>query len=105
MIAPESRDPLKVATSDGAVWVRAAVTTTGQGLYALEGVEGCPRHVLATLCELAEHGVRAVDELAEAVAELGALPMPVGMPAAAEDPHDSPLRHEYRLGRDLDGAL
>jgi hypothetical protein len=22
-----------------------------------------------------------------------------------EDPHDSPLHHDYRLGRDLDGAL
>ncbi|WP_030928400.1 hypothetical protein [Streptomyces sp. NRRL B-24720] len=105
MSAPESRDPLKVATSDGAVWVRAAVTTTGQGLYALEGVEGCPRHVLATLPELAEHGVRAVDELVDVVAELGALPMPVGMPAPAEDPHDSPLHHDYAIGRDLDGAL
>jgi hypothetical protein len=26
------------------------------------------------------------------------------VPAPVEDPHDSPLHHEYRLGRDLGGA-
>lgn len=49
-----------------------------------------------------------------AVARVGALPMPVGVPgpdaltrvfapvaALREEPHDSPLHHEYRLGREL----
>lgn len=71
-------DPLKVKTSDGAVWVRAAVTQSGRGLYALEGVASCPRFVMATLDELAVRGVKAQSELADAVAELGALPMPTG---------------------------
>lgn len=35
--------------------------------------------------------------LAEAVALMGALPMP----APIEDPHDSPLHHTYAEGRDL----
>ncbi|MER6235898.1 hypothetical protein ABT185_07455 [Streptomyces clavifer] len=105
MSAPVSRDPAKVATADGAQWVRAAVTRAGLGLYVLEGVVGCPRYVMATLTELAEHGVRQVDELAEAVAQLGALPMPVG--SSVEDPHDSPLHQDYATSRDLPtgGAL
>ncbi|POG47135.1 hypothetical protein BV881_12415 [Streptomyces sp. ZL-24] len=72
--------PLRVVTSDGAVWVRAAVTRAGLGLYCPEGVVSCPRFVMATLAELAEHGVKA---------------------APVEDPHDSPLHHSYALGRDL----
>lgn len=102
MSAPVSRDPAKVATADGAMWVRAAVTRAGLGLYVPEGVTGCPRFVMATLAELAEHGVRKVDELAEAVAQLGALPMPVG--SSMEDPHDGPRHHAYKLGRDLPEA-
>jgi hypothetical protein len=52
----------------------------------------------------------------DAVAALGALPMPVGTPASdaltrtfapvaalREEPHDSPLHHDYRLGRELPG--
>lgn len=55
-----------------------------------------------------------ITNLPDAVAVLGALPMPVGSevpdgltqmfaPVAAlrEEPHDSPLHHDYRLGRDL----
>lgn len=55
---------------------------------------------------------------AAAVAELGALPVPIGpgplkpeadgitrriapTQALLEDPHDSPLHHDYRVGRDL----
>lgn len=79
MNTPISHDPAKVRTADGSVWMRAAVTTAGRGLYALEGVEGCPRYVLATLPELAVYGVQVVvDELVDAVALLGALPMPTG---------------------------
>jgi hypothetical protein len=56
----------------------------------------------------------SITNLSDAVAELGALPMPVGpvapdaltqtfAPVAAlrEEPHDSPLHHDYRIGRDL----
>lgn len=96
---PISHDPVKVRTADGAIWLRAAVTTAGRGLYALEGVTGCPRYVLATLPELAAYGVQAVDEVAEAVALLGALPMPVGCPAAGE------LAEQRHLVDELDHVL
>ncbi|MEU0978512.1 hypothetical protein ABZ488_04780 [Streptomyces griseus] len=78
--------PLRVETLDGAVWVRAAVTRAGLGLYCPEGVTACPRFVMATLVELAEHGVKAapsVTSLPDAVALMGALPMPVGTAAEA----------------------
>lgn len=78
MSAPVSHDPIVVQTGDGAVWRRAAVTVAGRGLYVLDGVAGCPREVMATLPELAVFGVRVPDELAVAVAALGALPMPAG---------------------------
>jgi hypothetical protein len=58
----------------------------------------------------------SITNLTDAVAALGALPMPVGpavpdaltqvfAPVAAlrEEPHDSPLHHDYRLGRELPG--
>ncbi|MEV7491466.1 hypothetical protein AB0O08_12000 [Streptomyces anulatus] len=80
--------PLRVETLDGAVWVQAAVTRAGLGLYCPEGVVSCPRFVMATLAELAEHGVKAappVTDLSDAVALMGALPMPVGT-AAESDP-------------------
>lgn len=105
--------PERVRTSDGMVWVLRAETRGGLELYALEGVCSCPPYVMATLAELAEHGIQSA-ELAAVVAELGALPMPVGpMPAdrltatfaavqvLREDPHDGPLAHSYRTGRDL----
>ncbi|MFJ4852435.1 hypothetical protein [Streptomyces sp. NPDC088730] len=43
------------------------------------------------------HGMEVVT-LAEAVSLMGALPMPTGSP---EDPHDSPLHHDYATTRDL----
>ncbi|MFH9610478.1 hypothetical protein [Streptomyces sp. NPDC017448] len=76
-------------TSDGAVWVQAAVTRAGLGLYCPEGVARCPRFVMATLAELAEHGVKAappVTEVADAVALMGALPMPVSTGPAPMTP-------------------
>ncbi|WP_097866526.1 hypothetical protein [Streptomyces sp. rh34] len=79
--------PLRVETLDGAVWVQAAVTRAGLGLYCPEGVVGCPRFVMATLAELAEHGVKAappVTDLPSAVALMGARPMPVGEPMPVE---------------------
>lgn len=78
MSAPTCRDPLAVTTTDGTRWVRAAVTRTGRGLYAVEDLASCPQFVMATLEELAEHGIRGRDPLADAVALMGALPMPVG---------------------------
>ncbi len=90
--------PLRVMTLDGAVWVRAAVTRSGLGLYCPESVTSCPRFVMATLEELAEHGVKvapAVTELADAVALMGALPMPTPTPGElAEQRHlVDPLDH------------
>jgi hypothetical protein len=62
---------LVVNTQDGCCWRRRAVTRAGRGLYALEGVKGdVPNMVLATLNELAEHGLSSMS--------MHALPMPVG---------------------------
>jgi hypothetical protein len=70
MSAPVSRDPLVVNTQDGSCWMRRAVTREGRGLYALaDMVAGAPDAVLATLADLAEHGLASV---------AFALPMPVG---------------------------
>jgi hypothetical protein len=57
-------------------------------------------------CALYTPGHERITATAAADAEathwkrLGVMP-----PAPAEDPHDSPLHHEYQLGRNLDGAL
>jgi hypothetical protein len=67
---PVSRDPLVVNTQDGSCWLRRAVTREGRGLYALaDTVVGAPDAVLATLADLAEHGLASM---------VDALPMPVG---------------------------
>lgn len=68
MSTPTTRDPLAVTTSDGTAWVRRAVTRGGRGLYAPEDVTGCPKFVMATLEELAEHGLQG-----QPLAEPGAL--------------------------------
>ncbi|MFD8866071.1 hypothetical protein ACFV1F_17130 [Streptomyces sp. NPDC059590] len=65
MSAPKTRDPLAVTTSDGMAWVRRAVTRGGRGLYAPEEVKGCPEFVMATLEELAEHGIQGREAAAE----------------------------------------
>ncbi|WP_413102279.1 hypothetical protein [Streptomyces sp. Inha503] len=62
MNAPTTRDPLTVTTNDGTAWTRRAVTRGGRGLYAPEGVTGCPQFVMATLEELAEHGLQGHGE-------------------------------------------
>lgn len=105
--------PERLRTSDGMVWEHRADSPQGVPLYAEEGaLPSCPVFVMATLEELAEHGVRAAD-LASVVAELGALPVPAGpvspdavtrtyMSVASlreDDPNG--LRHDYRLSRDL----
>lgn len=105
--------PERVRTTDGAVWEKRAETRGGLALYAVEGApKCCPPVVMATLEELAEHGVRSAD-LAAVVAELGALPVPAGpVVSVAEDGstlrfvsreerYESPLHHEYRVSHDL----
>ena len=72
MSAPES-----VRTTDGVVWTLRTVTSSGIALYAPQGVCECPSFVMATLAELAEHGIQPA-ELPAAVAAMGALPMKVG---------------------------
>lgn len=68
--APTTHDPLVANTKDGTCWVRRAVTRDGHGLYAVAGaVKGVPDEVLATLPELAEHGI---------VGSADVLPVPVG---------------------------
>jgi len=70
--------PQRVRTFDGAEWELRATTQTGTALYAIAGApECCPPSLMATLAELAEHGIQST-ELAAVVAELGALPMPAG---------------------------
>jgi hypothetical protein len=67
--------PLVVNTTDGTCWTRRAVTRDGLALYAPEGVCRCPEFVMATLAELAEHGIAGSAD---------ALPMPVGVDKAEE---------------------
>jgi hypothetical protein len=66
--APTSHDPLVVNTRDGVCWTRRTVTSGGLALYAPEGVCKCPEFVMATLAELAEHGI---------VGSADVLPVPV----------------------------
>ncbi|MGW7495414.1 hypothetical protein ACWGKA_14080 [Streptomyces luteogriseus] len=61
--------PLVVNTRDGGCWTRRTVTRGGVALYAPESVKTCPNFVMATLAELAEHGIAGSAD---------ALPVPVG---------------------------
>lgn len=61
--------PLVVNTADGTVWTRRGELRGGESLYAPEGVCSCPPFVMATLAELAEHGIAGSAD---------ALPVPVG---------------------------
>lgn len=49
--------PLVVNTKDGTCWTRRGSLRGGEPLYAPEGVCQCPEFVMATLAELAEHGI------------------------------------------------
>lgn len=72
MNAPTTRDPLVVNTQDGCCWTRRAVNRVGRGLYALADVKGpVPELVLASLAELAEHGLASMTNC---------LPVPAGVP-------------------------
>jgi hypothetical protein len=64
-----SHDPLVVTTKDGVSWLRRAVTQDGRGLYAVTDSCKCPEYLLATLAELAEHGIAGSADV---------LPVPVG---------------------------
>lgn len=76
--------PLVVNTTDETVWTRRAVTRNGEPLYALAGVEDCPVMVMATLPELAEHGIAGTADV---------LPVPVGPePQAPMSAHAASVR-------------
>lgn len=88
MSAPES-----VRTKDGITWTLRTVTSSGIALYAPKGVCECPDFVMATLSELAEHGIQST-ELAAVVAGQGALPVPVG-PVPQPSPERDRLRAAF----------
>jgi hypothetical protein len=61
--------PLVVNTTDGAVFTRRTVVD-GQALYAIAGApDDCPTSLMATLDELAEHGIAGTADV---------LPVPMG---------------------------
>ncbi|GKQ39512.1 hypothetical protein ALMP_60390 [Streptomyces sp. A012304] len=79
---PETHDPLVVNTQDGCCWERRAVTRGGRGLYVVAGTPRCcPEYVMATLPELAEHGLAGM---------AFALPVPAG-DAPQRDAEDEPV--------------
>jgi hypothetical protein len=61
--------PLVVNTTDGTVWTRREGSRGGEALYAPEKCGQCPQFVMATLTELAEHGIAGSADV---------LPVPVG---------------------------
>jgi hypothetical protein len=62
-------EPLVVNLTDGTVWTRRGALRGGESLYAPADVCSCPPFVMATLAELAEHGIAGSAD---------ALPVPVG---------------------------
>ena len=78
MSAPTTHSPLVVNTADGTCWTRRVVTSGGLALYAPEAIRTGSEFVMATLPELAEHGI---------VGSAFALPMPV---APEPEPEDGP---------------
>jgi hypothetical protein len=61
--------PLVVNLRDGSCWTRRGALRGGEALYALADVCSCPEYVMATLPELAEHGI---------VGSADVLPVPAG---------------------------
>ncbi|MFI6639988.1 hypothetical protein [Streptomyces sp. NPDC050504] len=69
--APAVPSPLPVVapqrvmtTDDGTRWERRGTSSSGDGLYAVEGsVPSCPAFVMATLPELARHGLLVLDPM------------------------------------------
>lgn len=86
--------PLVVNTRDGVCWTRRTVTPGGIALYAPESAQTCPNFVMATLAELAEHGIAGSAD---------ALPVPAG-PKAQTDEMFVP-RTELRRWQDIADAL
>ncbi|MEV5659836.1 hypothetical protein [Streptomyces flaveolus] len=76
------RAPLAVNTADGTCWTRRGALRNGEALYAPEGVCSCPEFVMATLAELAEHGITG---------SLDALPMPTGASTVVAGPSEAEL--------------
>jgi hypothetical protein len=74
--------PIAVNTADGTCWTRRGALRGGEALYAPEGVCSCPEFVMATLAELAEHGI---------VGSADALPMPAGPGPVSEAELDAAL--------------
>lgn len=74
--------PIAVNTADGTCWTRRGALRGGEALYAPEGVCSCPEFVMATLAELAEHGI---------VGSADALPMPAGPEPVSEAELDAVL--------------
>lgn len=73
--------PLVVNTKDGTVWTRREGMRGGEALYAPEKCGTCPQFVMATLTELAEHGI---------VGSSDVLPVPV---SPAQQPLALPWAH------------
>lgn len=91
--------PAMLRTFDGAEWELRATTQTGTALYAVKGApKCCPPYVMATLTELAEHGIQST-ELAAAVAEPGALPVPLGGQALEEQAKPTLPQRDAELSR------
>jgi hypothetical protein len=61
--------PLVVNTADGLCWTLRTTTESGLPLYAPEGICQCPPFTVASLVELAQHGI---------VGTADVLPVPVG---------------------------
>lgn len=82
--APTTHDPLVVNTQDGVVWQRRALTREGRGLYAVADAPACcPEYVMASLPELAEHGIAGSADV---------LPVPAGTEAAVAESADKLTR-------------
>lgn len=73
--------PIAVNTADGTCWTRRGALRGGEALYAPEGVCSCPEFVMATLAELAEHGI---------VGSADVLPMPAGPEPEVDDHAKAP---------------
>lgn len=82
MSAPTTHDPLVVNTRDGVTWLRRAVMQDGRGLYAVTDSCTCPPYLMATLAELAEHGIAGSADVLPVPVGSVEEPSPVGYPPA-----------------------
>lgn len=86
MSAPTTHDPLVVNAKDGSCWTRRAVTRDGRGLYALAGsVAGAPDEVLASLADLAEHGIAGSADVLPVPVDPGPVVRPLALAEAQLD--------------------